>query len=206
MSHHNNSENSLSELQGIQNVILLVLLSLSLKDLAILCRSLMIHLALKHSCQQGGDETAPLCRSLVHYYIAETSEGRVGQQIKFMGRRETSPAKGSVTVENIALVELAEYCSWYWHPRVRQNVSLCGSGYKPSGVVNVLWIPWDKLFWKCPSFICSVLLEWPQWSRRGKDDGEGIVWWTPYVQVLLNPEVRVLTQLKSLILCPASYL
>lgn len=104
--------------------------SLPLKDLAMLCQSLMIHLALKHSCQQGGEETVPLCRSVAHYYIAEPSEGRVGQQIKFMGRRETSPSKGSVTVENIALVELAEYCSWYWHPPVRQNIALSVSGYK----------------------------------------------------------------------------
>lgn len=77
----------------------------------------------------------PLCRLVVHY-IAEPFESRVGQQIKFMGRREISPSKGSVTVENITLVELAEYCSWYWHPPVRQNISLCGSvsvDMKPSG-------------------------------------------------------------------------
>lgn len=158
----------------------------------------------------GGEETVPLCRSVVHYYIAEPFEGRVEQRIKFMGRRETSPSRGSVTVENAVLVELAECCSWYWHPPVRQNISLCGSmsgDMKPSGssqcIMNTLR---QKLLLKCPSFICNMLLGWIQWSRRGKDDGEGIVWWTPYLQSLLNPEVRVLTQLKSLTLCPASYL
>lgn len=179
---------------------------LSLKDLEILCQSLMIHLALKHSCQQGealgGEETLPLCRSIVHYCIAEPFEGRVGQQIKFVGRRETSPSKGSVTVENIALVELAECCGWYWHPPIRQNISHCGNvsgDTKPSGsgecITNTLR---QKFLLKSPSFICNVLLGWIQWSRRGKGDGEEIVWWTPYLQGLLNPEVSVLTQLKSL--------
>lgn len=115
----------------------------------------------------------------MHYYIAEPFEGRVGQQIKFVSRRKTSPSKGSVTVENIALVELAEYCSWCWHPPVRQNTCLCGSvsgGMEHSGsgerITNTLR---QKLLLKCPSFISNLLLGWIQWSRRGKDDGEEFV-------------------------------